>query len=769
MAVLDSDDENHVNEVVLDATKGVSKDYVDHGDQTLTCGLCFANLWPTEGGKGRITLQKQTYSLCCGYGKVDLPEYKDSDQSYQMLFRGLDQESKYFLKNIRRYNSMFSFTSMGGKVDTKINKGNAPFVYRISGQNAHSMGSLLPKHGAQPKFSQLYIYDTENELSNRELFFSDSSSKASIRAKELDVKFIKYITNMLDSTNMLVKTYRMVRDHLHDNPNVTLKLRIISQRDRDGRTYNLPTCSEVAALIVDEPDLQIESRDIIVEMRSGELKRISELHPSYLALQYPILFPYGGDGYRINIPHREFGPNSKKTRPTCTMREFFAYRIQDRHNKFSLILNARRLFQQFLVDAYTMIESERLNYIRFQQIKLRSDSLNSLKNVQDVGQSDLSHTGQPVILPSSFTGGSRYMMQNYLDAMALCRKYGYPDFFITITCNPKWPEIVRFLGDSSIKPEDRPDILCRLFFIEDVMAPAFVKIIYDASPSSLDSFYHVMMFPEAKNLVYVKKIFEIFYNCLQWLPKKIMEHNFNDDILKNNVTIRYAPNQERTVRIKKLWDIHYYILDFSQISTDLSLVKWDFLVFHRVETYTFSVIVFRLLGDGSLVAEIGIPLPELKAIPEPEYQAENDIEVGHQHSQTEDQIPIEDINYDNDVNVDNQVYDDEEFPVDGNPPLPVNDVYEIEWVLTYRFRFPQRFVENVPLDNVKSMNVQTMNGVNVVLEIRSERSRGATRYAFRGWERFMRQVGLLSGRAYVLRYERNNGVLLISEVIPHIF
>ncbi|XP_035831868.1 uncharacterized protein LOC110869885 [Helianthus annuus] len=443
MAPLESDDENHIHEIVADATKGVSKDYVDHGDQSLTCGLCFAKLWATEGGKGRITLQKQTYSLCCGYGKVDLPEYKDSHPSYQMLFSSLDQESKFFLKNIRRYNSMFSFTSMGGKVDTKINKGNAPYVYRISGQNAHSMGSLLPKEGAQPKFSQLYIYDTENELANRELLFGDSTSKASLRAKELDAKFIKFLTNMLDSTNMLVKTYRMVRDHLHENPNVSLKLRLISQRDRDGRTYNLPTCSEVAALIVDEPNLKI--------------------HPSYLALQYPILFPYGDDGYRINIPHREFGPNTKKTRPTCTMREFFAYRIQDRHNKFSLILNARRLFQQFLVDAYTMIESERLNFIRFQQIKLRSDSLNSLKNVQEVGQSDLSHTGQPVILPSSFTGGSRYMMQNYLDAMALCRNYGYPDFFITITCNPKWPEIVRFIGDSSIKPEDRPDILCRLF------------------------------------------------------------------------------------------------------------------------------------------------------------------------------------------------------------------------------------------------------------------------------------------------------------------
>ncbi|KAJ0919697.1 putative transcription factor B3-Domain family [Helianthus annuus] len=335
------------------------------------------------------------------------------------------------------------------------------------------------------------------------------------------------------------------------------------------------------------------------------------------------------------------------------------------------------------------------------------------------------------------------------------------------------------------------------------MAPAFVKIIYDASPSSLPlpAFYndavrnfgfpvgHVRLSTGSQIWhVYIKAttngcfitdgwsnvfsdlgIEKTDFIFFEWLPKKFMEHNFNDDILENNVTIRYAPNQERTVRIKKLWDIHYYILDFSQISTDLSLVKWDFLVFHRVETYTFNLIVFRLLGDGSLVAEIGIPLPELKPIPEPEYQAENDIEVGDQHSQTEDQIPIEDINYDNDVNVDNQVYDDEELPVHGNPPLPVNDVYEIEWVLTYRFRFPQRFVENVPLDNVKAMNVQTMNGVSVVLEIRSERSRGAPRYAFRGWERFMRQVGLVSGRAYVLRYERNNGVLVISEVIPHIF
>ncbi|GKC97513.1 helicase, partial [Tanacetum coccineum] len=37
------------------------------------------------------------------------------------------------------------------------------------------------------------------------------------------------------------------------------------------------------------------------------------------------------------------------------------------------------------------------------------------------------------------------MMQNYQDAMALCRAYGNPDLFITFMSNPKWPEINEML------------------------------------------------------------------------------------------------------------------------------------------------------------------------------------------------------------------------------------------------------------------------------------------------------------------------------------
>nr|GEY10165.1 putative diphthine methyl ester synthase [Tanacetum cinerariifolium] len=49
------------------------------------------------------------------------------------------------------------------------------------------------------------------------------------------------------------------------------------------------------------------------------------------------------------------------------------------------------------------------------------------------------------------------------DAMTLCKWFGHPDFFITFTCNPKWPDISRFVRKRGLKPEDRPEVLCRMF------------------------------------------------------------------------------------------------------------------------------------------------------------------------------------------------------------------------------------------------------------------------------------------------------------------
>src|ERR1044071_5910281 len=109
---------------------------------------------------------------------------------------------------------------------------------------------------------------------------------------------------MLDATNSLVKSYRMARDCFQKNPDAQVKLRLNGMRKEDGRTYNLPMVSEVAGLIIGDLNEKTDKRDIIVQTIDGKLKRVSELHPSYLALQYPLLLPYGDDGYRIDILHK---------------------------------------------------------------------------------------------------------------------------------------------------------------------------------------------------------------------------------------------------------------------------------------------------------------------------------------------------------------------------------------------------------------------------------------------------------------------------------
>lgn len=53
----------------------------------------------------------------------------------------------------------------------------------------------------------------------------------------------------------------------------------------------LPTASEVAGIIFGDIDSSFDERDIVVETRTGQLQRISELHPSYL----PLLFPLAED------------------------------------------------------------------------------------------------------------------------------------------------------------------------------------------------------------------------------------------------------------------------------------------------------------------------------------------------------------------------------------------------------------------------------------------------------------------------------------------
>lgn len=46
-----------------------------------------------------------------------------------------------------------------------------------------------------------------------------------------------------------------------------------------------------------------------------------------MAMLYPILFPYGEHGFKIDIKYRELGRKHNVARQYVTTREFYAYKI----------------------------------------------------------------------------------------------------------------------------------------------------------------------------------------------------------------------------------------------------------------------------------------------------------------------------------------------------------------------------------------------------------------------------------------------------------
>lgn len=114
-----------------------------------------------------------------------------------------------------------------------------------------------------------------------------------------------------------------------------------------------------------------------------------------------------------------------------------------------------------------------MDWVVENQDKLRSDSLAGLLDYLSSGNDttpalSATHTaspaavGKPIILPATFGGSPRALHQAYLDSMALVARFGKPDYLITMTANPTWPEITANLRPGETAA-DRPDLVARVF------------------------------------------------------------------------------------------------------------------------------------------------------------------------------------------------------------------------------------------------------------------------------------------------------------------
>lgn len=310
---------------------------INIGSMSVVCNHCQALKWKGE-----------TSGMCCSNGKVKLDPLTEPPEPLKSLLLGSHPQSKEFLKATRSYNNAFQMTSFGGNI---ISEGHFMPTFKVQGQVYHLAGSLLPQPNQDPKYLQIYFMGDEVE------------SEAILRSnnfKNLNLDIIQALQKMLHLHNNYIRSFKAAMERqTHGNFRVIIHADKKPRDEHKGR-YNTPTVNEVAIVIVGQ---EFEKRDIVLHSREKGLLRVSEIHRSYDALQYPLMFVTGEDGYCINISQYEIN-TQKSSRKTVSAMNFYAYRLMTRSPGISHLHYFRQLLNQYWVDMYAKIETERLSFIR---------------------------------------------------------------------------------------------------------------------------------------------------------------------------------------------------------------------------------------------------------------------------------------------------------------------------------------------------------------------------------------------------------------------
>lgn len=412
-------------------------------------------------------------NMCCNFGLTTSIDDKFADYPDRLkdLLLGDSIEAKNFQSNIRQFNSAFSMASMGAHLD--IPKGHGPYCYRIHGQMYHLAGPLHPEPGGRPSYGQIYILDTAQAIEER--LGNPANSKC-------DPQLMAELTKLISTRNPYAKAYKMMAEVEEKENTDALKEGRVAEEVRlifdisttkDRRRYNVPVSNEVAVVFVGEDQDIPASRSLAIHPRGGGLTAIRDIDKICDPLSYPIFFPTGADGWHPELEKKQ----SSRKRDRITQKEYYSYLLMSKKGIFNPLHHGRALFQQFVVDCWVkvslrilrksryyfislQIEQNRLNYHRTHQLDLRSDSYHALQDyLASAGEGP---PGRMIVLPSSFKGSPRAMIQDFNDAMAMISKYGKPDIFLTFTCNPSWKEITENLAPGQ-SASDRPDLIARVF------------------------------------------------------------------------------------------------------------------------------------------------------------------------------------------------------------------------------------------------------------------------------------------------------------------
>ena len=410
-----------------------------------------------------------------------------------------------FRTHIRLYNNLFAFASLKAQLRPPPGHLYVP-IFRISGQIYHRTGPLLPLPNAAPQYNQLYIYDGAEALQHR--LAGNIFRQAPLLEPVVDV-----VQRTIDRLNPYAHLYKYAYEQeqqaIQEAQQQGLeqpRVRVIFNEGVNPRRENRPQLHEIAAVFVGD-DGAPPRRQTVIYSRDDHLTQLSTLSPHLDPMTYPLFFPSGEPGFSLGIPHHPERRTAHHN--TVTMREYYCFYLCPR-NHFSPILFPSPLLQQYCVDQYVKVEDNNLNFHRNNQNRLRVERyqglIDFLNDNANNNNNNNNRPGIPVILPATFQGSPRNMTQNYQDALAIVAKYGKPDLFITITCNPRWPEITNNLPAGS-SPYNAPHLTVRVFkmYLDKIMQEIWQRGLF----GRMSNFIYTIEF-QKRGLPHAHVLFTLF-------------------------------------------------------------------------------------------------------------------------------------------------------------------------------------------------------------------------------------------------------------------
>jgi hypothetical protein len=228
------------------------------GDMNVQCPHCRARFWPRE----KIN--------CCRHGDIVIPELNDVPAVMSDIIL-----CAHVRQHIRSYNTVMAFASTGHD-----NKSFPDGTFVLGGRSYHRIGPMLPNDGQKHVFSQIYMLDTEN---------------ATHRRQEIMPTLRPFVLNQLHEIMLRHNRLAIMYKNAVDNVNID------DMRNVDvGFTWSASdelTNFEMGAIIQRDG----WQRHVVLRLRDGIVRTISDSHQLYHALAYPLLFPTGCSGWHPQL------------------------------------------------------------------------------------------------------------------------------------------------------------------------------------------------------------------------------------------------------------------------------------------------------------------------------------------------------------------------------------------------------------------------------------------------------------------------------------